>query len=99
MRLAPQTRIRQVKVLDPAGTGDDHTIAVGLARASAPVINLSLGSYTHDGAPPVATGVALAARAGSAETSPSAVSAMSGADSAACTRVRNAASQDHWPGR
>jgi len=60
MRLAPQARIRQVKVLDPAGTGDDHTIAVGLARASAPVLNLSFGGYTHDDAPPVATGVALA---------------------------------------
>jgi subtilisin family serine protease len=64
MRLAPQTRIRQVKVLDPAGIGDDHTIAVGLARASAPVINLSLGGYTHDDAPPVATGVALARHTG-----------------------------------
>ena len=64
MRLAPQTRIRQVKVLDPAGTGDDHTIAVGLARASAPVINLSFGGYTHDDAPPVATGVALAKHTG-----------------------------------
>jgi subtilisin family serine protease len=64
MRVAPHTRIRQVKVLDPAGVGDDHTIAVGLARASAPVINLSLGGYTHDDAPPVATGVALARHTG-----------------------------------
>jgi len=64
MRLAPHTRIRQVKVLDPAGVGDDHTIAVGLARASAPVINLSLGGYTHNDAPPVATGVALAKHTG-----------------------------------
>ena len=63
-RLAPHTRIRQVMVLDPAGVGDDHTIAVGLARASAPVINLSLGGYTHDDAPPVATGVALARHTG-----------------------------------
>jgi hypothetical protein len=63
-RLAPHTRIRQVMVLDPAGVGDDHTIAVGLARASAPVINLSLGGYTHDDAPPVATGVALAKHTG-----------------------------------
>ncbi len=64
MRVAPQTRIRQVKVLDPVGIGDDHTIAVGLARASAPVLNLSLGGYTHDDAPPVATGVALARHTG-----------------------------------
>jgi subtilisin family serine protease len=64
MRLAPQTRIRQVKVLDPMGIGDDHTVAVGIARASAPVINLSLGGYTHDDAPPVATGVALARHTG-----------------------------------
>jgi subtilisin family serine protease len=64
MRVAPRTRIRQVKVLDPMGIGDDHTIAVGLARASAPVINLSLGGYTHDDAPPVATGIALARHTG-----------------------------------
>jgi subtilisin family serine protease len=64
MRLVPRTRIRQVKVLDPMGVGDDGTIAVGLARASAPVINLSLGGYTHDDAPPVALGVALARHTG-----------------------------------
>ena len=64
MRVAPRTRIRQVKVLDPMGVGDDATIAVGLARASAPVINLSLGGYTHDDAPPVALGVALARHTG-----------------------------------
>jgi subtilisin family serine protease len=51
-------------VLDPMGVGDDATIAAGLARASAPVINLSLGGYTHDDAPPVALGVALARYAG-----------------------------------
>lgn len=64
MRVAPRTRIRQVKVLDPMGVGDDGTVAVGLARASAPVINLSLGGYTHDDAPPVALGVALARHTG-----------------------------------
>jgi hypothetical protein len=64
MRVAPRTRIRQVMVLDPMGVGDDATIAAGLARASAPVINLSLGGYTHDDAPPVALGVALARYAG-----------------------------------
>jgi subtilisin family serine protease len=64
MRVAPRTRIRQVKVLDPMGVGDDGTIAVGLARASAPVIDLSLGGYTHDDAPPVALGVALARHTG-----------------------------------
>jgi Subtilase family len=67
MRLAPQARIRQVKVLDPMGVGDDYTIAVGLAeaaQAAVPVLNLSLGGYTHDDAPPVATGVALARHTG-----------------------------------
>ena len=56
MRLAPELRIRQVKVLDPAGVSDDATMAAGLAMASAPVINLSLGGYTPAGRPPVASG-------------------------------------------
>ena len=60
MRLAPQVRIRQVKVLNPAGVGDDSTVAVGLAHAGAPVVNLSLGGYTHDDMPPVALSTALA---------------------------------------
>ena len=60
MRLAPQVRIRQVKVLNPAGVGDDHTVTVGLAQAGAPVVNLSLGGYTHDDMPPVALSTALA---------------------------------------
>jgi hypothetical protein len=67
MRLAPRARIRQVKVLDPMGAGDDRTIGVGLAKAAkagVPVLNLSLGGYTHDDAPPVATGAALARHTG-----------------------------------
>ncbi len=60
MRLAPQVRIRQVKVLNPAGVGDDRTVAVGLSDAGAPVVNLSLGGYTHDDMPPVALSTALA---------------------------------------
>ena len=61
MRIAPSARIRQVKVLDPAGAGDDATVALALARADAPVINLSLGGYTADDEPPVATAAAIAA--------------------------------------
>ena len=60
MKHAPELRIRQVRVLDPAGVGDDVTVARGLARAdSAAVINLSLGGYTHGGRPPVALSTAL----------------------------------------
>ncbi|HEY6790019.1 MAG TPA: S8 family serine peptidase [Trebonia sp.] len=59
MRLAPELRIRQVRVLDPAGVGDDATIAAGLALAREAVLNLSLGGYTHDGRPPVALAAAL----------------------------------------
>lgn len=61
MRVAPAARIRQVKVLDPAGVGDDATVALALSRADAPVINLSLGGYTADDQPPVASATAIAA--------------------------------------
>ncbi|HZR47938.1 MAG TPA: S8 family serine peptidase [Streptosporangiaceae bacterium] len=61
MRIAPSARIRQVKVLDPAGVGDDATTALALGRADAPVINLSLGGYTADDQPPVASTAAIAA--------------------------------------
>jgi len=63
MRMAPQARIRQVKVLDPAGVGDDQTIALELAKAARvgiQVINLSLGGYTQDDLPPLATSAAIA---------------------------------------
>jgi hypothetical protein len=60
MRLAPHVAIRQVKVLDPAGVTDDATAAVGLARAGAPVVNLSFGGYTHENTPPTALATALA---------------------------------------
>lgn len=60
MRIAPSARIRQVKVLDPAGVGDDATVALALGRAHVPVINLSLGGYTADDAPPLASTEAIA---------------------------------------
>jgi Subtilase family len=61
MRLAPQVRIRQVRVLDPAGVTDDACVAQAITtQANAPVINLSLGGYTQQDVPPVASGVALA---------------------------------------
>jgi subtilisin family serine protease len=62
MRMAPQARIRQVKVLNPAGLGDDQTIALELvraARAGIDVINLSLGGYTSHDEPPLATALTL----------------------------------------
>jgi subtilisin family serine protease len=60
MKHSPELHIRQVRVLDPAGMGDDVTVALGLLRvSSASVINLSLGGYTHGGRPPVALGAAL----------------------------------------
>jgi hypothetical protein len=63
MRMAPQVRIRQVKVLSPAGVGDDLTVALELARAAragVKVISLSLGGYTFDDEPPLATALTLA---------------------------------------
>jgi hypothetical protein len=60
MKLAPDLRIRQVRVLDRSGVGDDATVAHGLAMANAAVVNLSLGGYTHGGQPPVALAAALA---------------------------------------
>jgi hypothetical protein len=60
MRLAPQVPIRQLRVLDPAGLTDDATLALAIPQANAPVINLSLGGYTQQDLPPVASGLALA---------------------------------------
>jgi Subtilase family len=60
MKLAPDLRIRQVRVLDRSGAGDDATVAHGLAMANAAVVNLSLGGYTHGDQPPVALATALA---------------------------------------
>ena len=59
MRLAPDLRIRHISVLSPAGVGDDVTVALGLAHEHAPVVNLSLGGYTHDNQPPTALQDAL----------------------------------------
>jgi Subtilase family len=66
MKLAPELRIRQVRVLDPAGVGDDVEVAHKLAMSDAAVINLSFGGYTHAGRPPVALATALAQLKGSA---------------------------------
>jgi hypothetical protein len=60
MRVAPQVSIRQIKVLDPAGITDDACVAQAIPQANAPVINLSLGGYTQQDTPPVASGLALA---------------------------------------
>ncbi len=60
MRVAPQVSIRQIKVLDPTGITDDASVALAIPQANAPVINLSLGGYTQQDTPPVASGLALA---------------------------------------
>jgi hypothetical protein len=61
MQLARQVRISQVNVLNPAGVTDDGSVALAItAQAQAPVINLSLGGYTQQDVPPVASGLALA---------------------------------------
>lgn len=60
MKHSPKLRIHQVRVLDPAGLGDDATVAAGLAKATEPVVNLSLGGYTHGNQPPPALAAALA---------------------------------------
>jgi hypothetical protein len=60
MKHSPELNIRQVRVLDRAGVGDDVTVALGLLRvSSASVVNLSLGGYTHGNLPPVVLGAAL----------------------------------------
>ena len=60
VKSSPDLRVRPVRVLDSAGVTDDATVALGLALAWAPVVNLSLGGYTHGGRPPAALATALA---------------------------------------
>jgi subtilisin family serine protease len=61
-RAAPGLVIDPGRVLDTTGAGDDASIAAELAETRARVVNLSLGGYTEDDAPPPALSNALAAR-------------------------------------
>lgn len=58
-RVVPGIPTEQRKVLDSMGFGDDLTVCLGLAEASAPVINLSLGGYTSSNRRPRALQHAL----------------------------------------
>lgn len=60
-RVAPDLLIDPERVLDPAGWGDDVSVALGLAQQKSPVVNLSLGGYTEDDRPPLAIERALRA--------------------------------------
>ena len=54
LQIAPGARVSVVRVLDSHGLGDDATVAAGLERLGEDVgiVNLSLGGYTVDDAPP-----------------------------------------------
>ncbi len=58
-RLQPGLAIDPELVLTPYGFGDDIGLALALMECTAPVINLSLGGYTHGNQPPLATEAAL----------------------------------------
>src|SRR3954447_4450000 len=53
-RVASGLRVDPRRVLDPTGLGSDFSIALGLLKTDAPVINLSLGGYTDDDLAPLA---------------------------------------------
>jgi subtilisin family serine protease len=60
LQAAPGAEIAVAGVLDKDGVADDFTIAKGLAQVGdVDVINLSLGGYTFDDQPPIATDAAL----------------------------------------
>jgi subtilisin family serine protease len=60
LQAAPGVEIAVAGVLDKDGVGDDFTIAKGLAQVGdADIVNLSLGGYTFNDLPPLATDTAL----------------------------------------
>jgi subtilisin family serine protease len=60
LQAAPGVEIAVAGVLDKDGVGDDFTIAKGLAQVGdADILNLSLGGYTFNDQPPLATDMAL----------------------------------------
>jgi Subtilase family len=60
LQAAPGAEIAVAGVLDLDGVADDFTIAKGLAQVGdVDVLNLSLGGYTFDNQPPIATDAAL----------------------------------------
>lgn len=55
LQAAPRATVLADRVIDSHGVGDDFTVARGIWEARrAHVINLSLGTYTHDNMAPVA---------------------------------------------
>lgn len=61
LRVAPGLVIDPGRVLDADGFGDDVSVALELTETSVPVVNLSLGGYTFDDAPPPALAAVIAA--------------------------------------
>ena len=57
---APWARFAVERVLEPCGIGDEVEIADALARTSTPIVNMSLGTYTHDDQPPMVLADAVA---------------------------------------
>lgn len=60
-RVAPALTLDPERVLDSFGFGNDLALAKALICGRAPVLNLSLGGYTEDDRPPLATATALRA--------------------------------------
>ncbi len=58
-RMAPDIRIDPDRVLSSFGLCDDADLINGLKRSAGTVVNLSLGGYTPEGAPPEALATAI----------------------------------------
>ena len=81
-RVAPGARVLVAGPLDPAGIADEAQIASALnacLESNAKVINLSLGAFTQDDAPPTAIGAVL-------ETAPPDVCVVAAAGNKSTTR-------------
>jgi hypothetical protein len=61
LQVAPAAHVLVVKVLDSHGVGDDFTVAKVMEGlpATVDIFNLSLGGYTENNAPPLATAAVL----------------------------------------
>jgi hypothetical protein len=58
-QVAPMVGVDPGRVLDSTGYGDDLSVGLELAETQAPVVNLSLGAYTHHDRPPLALELAI----------------------------------------
>jgi subtilase family protein len=65
-QVAPAASIYAAKVLDSHGVGDDFNVALTMAQlpADVDIVNLSLGGYTDDDTPPIASTQAIQAFGG-----------------------------------